>query len=145
MPRFVSQALAGELITVSGDGQHKRSFTYVKDVVEAVADVSQTPAAEGQVFNIGSDREISIQHLAELIRTLLDSKSEVTHVPFREVYGVDFEEAERRRPDISKIQSFIDYHPNTDLQAIVREIANDLRGHSRVQTKGTGGMDGDAG
>ena len=145
MPRFVSQALAGELITVYGDGQHKRSFTYVKDVVKAVADVSQTPAAEGQVFNIGSDREISIQDLAELIRTLLDSKSEVTHVPFREVYGVDFEEAERRRPDISKIQSFIDYHPNTDLQAIVREIANDLRGHSRVQTKGTGGMDGDAG
>ena len=126
MPRFVSQALAGEPITVYGDGQQMRSFTYVKDVVRATADIALVPKAEGQVFNIGSDRETSIDGLAEHVRRVLDSDSEIIHVPLAEVYGEDFEEAPRRLPDISKVQEYIDFHPSTELTPIVKEIADHM-------------------
>lgn len=127
MPRFVSQALAGEPITVYGNGEQMRSFTYVKDVVKAMAELASAPGAEGQVLNVGSDREITMNGLAELVRRVLDSDSEITHVPFTEVYGERFEEAHRRLPDISKIRKHINYQPTTDLGFIVNEIANSLR------------------
>jgi len=127
MPRFVSQALAGDHITVYGDGEQMRSFTYVKDVVKAMADIALVPSAEGQVFNIGSDREITINDLAQLVRRVLKSGSEIIHIPFSEVYGSDFEEASRRLADISKIKKYISYHPNTDLAFIVSGVASSLR------------------
>lgn len=123
MPRFVSQALADEPITVYGDGEQRRSFTYVKDVVKAVADIAEVAAAEGQVFNVGNDQDISINDLAELVRQTLSSSSEIVHLPYSEVYGAGFEDTRLRLPDISKIQGIIDYHPHTDLAFIVREIA----------------------
>ena len=127
MPRFVSQALTGEPITVYGSGEQMRSFTYVKDVVKAMADIASVAGAEGQVLNVGGDLEISMNDLAELVRRVLDSKSEIIHVPFTEVYGEGFEEAHRRLPDISKIQNYISYQPTTDLEFIVKGIANSLR------------------
>ena len=126
MPRFVSQALAGEPITVYGDGEQMRSFTYVKDVVKAVADVAEVPSATGEVFNIGTDKEISINGLARLVCRVLNSSSEIVHIPFSEAYGMEFEEPRRRLPDISKLQRHIDYHPNTDLEDIVSRIADYL-------------------
>ena len=128
MPRFVSQALKGDPITVYGDGEQMRSFTHVKDVVRAVADISTVPEAEGQVFNVGSVRETTINGLAELVRDVLGSTSEIVHRPFSQVFGPDFEETSRRLADISKIRRYIDYQPNTDLAFVVREIA-DFIGH----------------
>jgi UDP-glucose 4-epimerase len=127
VPRFVAQARAGEPITVHGDGEQMRSFTYVKDVAKAVVDISQAPAAEGQVFNIGSSREISINGLARLVRQTLNSKSEIVHIPYSAVYGPGFEDSQRRLPDISRIQKYISYNPTTDLAFIVREIADTMR------------------
>lgn len=124
LPRFVTQAMAHEPITVYGDGSQRRSFTNVKDVVKAVADISMVPQAEGQVFNIGSDREITIQQLAELVRTTLASNSEIVRIPYSEVYGEAFEDPERRLPDLTKIRRYIDYHPKTDLPAVIKAIAN---------------------
>ena len=126
MPRFVSQALAGEPITIYGDGEQKRSFTYVKDVVKAVADIAEAPSAAGEVFNVGSDREISINGLAQLVRSVLSSTSETVHIPFSETYGMQFEEPRRRLPNISKLQRHIDYHPSTDLEDVVSRIADYL-------------------
>ena len=123
MPRFVSQAVAGDPITVYGDGEQMRSFTYVKDVVKAVADIAAVPSADGQVFNVGTDKETSMNELAELVRQVLNSASEIVHIPFSDVYGTEFEEARRRSADISKIQRYIEYHPSTDLPFVVREIA----------------------
>ena len=127
MPRFVSQALAGDPMTVYGDGEQLRTFTYVKDVVKAMADIAQVPSAEGQVFNVGSDSEISINALAMLVVEVLHSDSEIVHIPFSQVYGENFEEARRKLPDISKIRGYIDYHPTTDVAHIVEEITTDLR------------------
>jgi UDP-glucose 4-epimerase len=127
VPRFVAQARAGEPITVHGDGQQMRSFTYVKDVAKAVVDISQAPAAEGQVFNVGSSREISINELAQLVRQTLNSKSEIVHIPYSAAYGPGFEDPQRRLPDISKIQRYINYNPTTDLSFIIREIADTMK------------------
>ena len=127
LPRFVSQALAGEPITVYGDGKQMRSFTYVKDVVKAMADIAQAPSANGQVFNVGSGEETSINELAALVRRVLSSSSEIIHTPFSAVYGEGFEETQRRLPDIFKIQRCIDYHPDTDLAFIVGEVADSLK------------------
>ena len=123
VPRFVSQALADEPITVYGDGEQMRSFTYVKDVVKAVADIAEVPGAEGQVCNVGSDREITINGLAELVRAVLNSRSTITHSAFSDVFNTEFDEARRRLPDISKLQGYINYYPNTDLELIIKEIA----------------------
>ena len=126
IPRLVTQALAGAPMTVYGDGDQKRCFTYVRDVVKAIADIAQAPGAEGQVFNLGSNEEISINGLTEVVRQVLESSSEIIHVPFMEVYGEDFEETRRRVPDMSKIRRHISYEPNTDLRFIIREIARSL-------------------
>ena len=137
LPRFVAQALAGDPITVYGDGQQTRSFTYVKDVVKAMADIALVPGARGQVFNLGSDREITIDELAQLVRRLLNSDSEIIHVPFSEVYGTEFEEARRRLADISKIQNHISYRPSNDLAHVINEIADDMKLRPEAQPQRT--------
>ena len=126
LPRLVSQALAGDPMTVYGDGDQQRSFTYVRDVVKAIPDIAQAPGAEGHVFNLGSDKEISINGLAGVVRQALKSTSEIIHLSFREVYGEGFEETRRRVPDISKIRRYISYEPNSDLGFIIKEIARSL-------------------
>ena len=126
MPRFVSQALSGQPITVYGDGEQIRSFTYVKDVVKATADIAEVPSASGQVFNVGTNNETTVNQLADLVRRTLDSNSEIVHIPFSEVYGEGFEESRRRSADISKIRRYIDYSPTSDLAAIIVEMAGQL-------------------
>ena len=127
VPRFVSQALEGSPITVYGDGMQTRCFTHVRDVVQAMVRIVQIPEAEGQVFNLGNDREITIRQLGELVRETLGSNSPIEYMPYSEAYGLDFEDVRHRVPDISKIQGYIDYHPTTDLAGIIQEIA--LRPH----------------
>lgn len=127
MPRFISQALAGEPITVYGDGEQRRAFTYVKDVSRAVADIAQTPSAEGQVFNLGTSNDVSINHLAEVVRDTVGSESPIVRLPYSEVYGTDFEDSRSRSADITKIQRHIHYEPTIDLSFIVKEIAASIR------------------
>lgn len=127
VPRFVSQALQGKPITVYGDGMQTRCFTFVSDVVKAMLDIVQVPAADGQAFNVGSDREITINQLAALVKETLTSTSPTVHVPYSEVYPSDFEDTYRRVPDISKIQKYIDYQPNTNLAQVIQEVAQYLQ------------------
>jgi UDP-glucose 4-epimerase len=129
IPRFVRQALAGEPITVYGDGMQSRSFTDVHDAVSAMIGLIKEPAAVGQVFNIGGGREISITELAELVRTLTDSNSEIAYIPYDQAYDVGFEDIIRRTPDISKLRELIGYAPTIDLPEIIMRIVDHERQH----------------
>ncbi len=123
VPRFVQQALNGEPITVYGDGNQLRSFTYVKDVVKAMIEIAKIPEAEGEIFNIGSGNEISINKLAETVKRTLNSKSKIVHIPYEQIFGEKFEDPKRRVPDISKLQKYMNYQPNNKLVEIIKEIA----------------------
>lgn len=127
LPRFVEQALRGEQITVYGDGEQLRSFTYVQDVVGAMSKIARVKEAEGEVFNVGSNGEISINELAALVKKTLKSDSPIVHLSYEQAYGQGFEDLRRRLPDISKLRKYIDYRPNTSLAQIVQEIAEDMK------------------
>ncbi len=114
-PRFVRQALLGEPITVYGDGTQRRSFTWVGDVVHAMVQLIEHPEAYGEVFNIGHTDEISIYALAELIKAMTDSASEIVCIPYEQAYESGFEDMARRLPDLTKIQRAIGYRPTLDL------------------------------
>ena len=122
IPNFVKQALAGEAIRVFGDGEQTRCFTHVADTVRAVTALMETPAAEGEIFNIGSSEEISINGLAERVRELAGSSSEITHIPYEEVYGPGFEDMQRRTPDITKLEETIGYAPSYSTDDILTSV-----------------------
>ncbi len=127
VPKFVRSALLGEPITVFGDGTQSRSFTYVKDVVRAVLVLMEKPAAEGDVFNIGDGREITILDLARKVKFLTGSPSEIVFVPYDRAYGTGFEDMERRVPDIAKIRELTDYGPSIDLDEVLGMIIRHMR------------------
>ncbi|MDM7915154.1 MAG: NAD-dependent epimerase/dehydratase family protein [Candidatus Eisenbacteria bacterium] len=120
IPTFLDQAAKGEPITVYGDGTQSRCFSFVGDVVRGVLTLSRTPAARGEVYNIGNDREVSILELAEAIREITGSRSPIRFVPYDEAYGPGFEEVPRRIPDLGKIQSTIGYAPRVGLEDLLR-------------------------
>ncbi len=122
VPRFVQQALAGEPITVYGDGKQRRSFTWVGDAVHAMIALAQHPGAVGEVFNIGHTKDVAIIELARLVRQLTGSKSEIVLVPFEEAYEAGFEDMQRRLPDTTKLRKLIGYRPTLDLAAILETI-----------------------
>jgi UDP-glucose 4-epimerase len=122
IPRFVGQALRNEPITVYGDGKQTRNFTYVEDVVHAVVALIDEPRAVGEIFNIGGEGEISINSLAERIKSITRSESPIQHVPYDEAYQEGFEDMERRVPDISKIVNLIGYENTHDLDAILARV-----------------------
>jgi UDP-glucose 4-epimerase len=122
IPNFVTQALNGEPITVFGDGNQSRCFTYVTDAVRAVADLAEHPDAVGEVFNIGSTEEVAIAELALRVKRLTGSPSEIIYVPYDEAYGEGFEDMQRRVPDISKIQRVIGYAPSMTIDEILLAV-----------------------
>jgi UDP-glucose 4-epimerase len=128
VPTFVRQALAGQPITVFGDGTQTRSFTYVGDVVDALIALAQEPRAIGEVFNVGNTGEVTIQALAEQVRDMTGSTSPIHHVPYDEAYEAGFEDMPRRVPDISKIQALIGYEPKLGLDAILRRVVDHMAG-----------------
>ena len=128
LPRFVTQALSGEPITVYGDGTQSRSFTYVGDVVDALVALAAEPRAVGQVFNIGNAEEISIRALAERVRNLAGSASSIVTVPYDEAYEEGFEDMPRRVPDISRIQALVGFTPRVPLDEIIRRVIAFHRG-----------------
>lgn len=144
IPTFVEQALSGEPIRVFGDGEQTRCFTYVGDAVRAAADLMDTPEAEGEIFNVGSEEEISINELAERVRALVGSSSEIVHVPYEEVYGEGFEDMRRRTPDISKLQAAIGYTPTYSMDDILLAVISYFRRkqNGRVKTVPNGTLKG---
>jgi UDP-glucose 4-epimerase len=128
IPNFVRQALAGEPITVFGDGTQSRSFTHVADVVQALLKLVKEPKAVGQVINIGNVGEISILKLAERVRELSDSKSMIKLVPYDEAYESGFEDMPRRVPDLTKVTALIGYKPRFSLDDILSQVIEYFRG-----------------
>jgi UDP-glucose 4-epimerase len=124
IPTFVKQALAGRPITVYGDGKQTRCFGYVGDVVGALIKLMDHSEAVGQVFNIGSNEEISIVQLAEKVRKLTGSDSEIVFVPYDEAYEEGFEDMPRRVPDISKVHKLVGFRPDMSLDGILESVIN---------------------
>ena len=124
IPTFVKQALAGRPITVYGDGKQSRCFGYVGDVVDALVKLMDNDDAVGQVFNIGSNTEISILELAERVKEITRSDSEIVFVPYDEAYEEGFEDMPRRVPNISKISDLVGFHPNMSLDGILQRVVD---------------------
>ena len=124
IPTFVRQALAGRPITVYGNGKQTRCFGYVGDVMGALVKLMDHPESVGQVFNIGSNEEISILQLAEKVKELTKSDSEIVFVPYDEAYEEGFEDMPRRVPDISKIKQLVGFNPDMPLDGILQSVIN---------------------
>lgn len=138
LPTFAAQALRGEPLTVHGDGAQTRSFCHVHDTVRAVAELCaspQSPHVNGRVFNIGNDREISVRALAELVREVAGSDSEIVHVPFERAYGPGFEDVPRRVPDVSRLERAVGFRPQIPVEDAVADVVASLR-ERRAETAG---------
>ncbi len=122
IPSFVKQALAGRSITVYGDGKQTRCFAHVSDVVEALIKLMDQPEAVGQVYNIGSTEEVSIATLAERVKALTGSTSDIVYVPYSEAYEAGFEDMPRRVPDTSKIAALVGFQPRKSLNEILESV-----------------------
>jgi UDP-glucose 4-epimerase len=127
MPRFVGAALTGETIQVYGDGTQTRCFCHVKDSVRAIIALADEPKVVGTLFNIGATQEISILALAQRIIELLESKSQITFVPYEEVYAKGFEDMARRVPDTTRIRETLGWQPERSLDDIILDVADSLR------------------
>lgn len=144
LPNFIKQAMSGEPITVYGDGTQSRCFTWVGDVVDTLIKLAHHPGAIGEVFNIGSEDEISINDLAMLVKEVVNSPSEIVHVPYDEAYESGFEDLRRRVPDISKIRNLIGYKTTKSIREIINMVVQELRidqgrgGKVKPTTKGLG-------
>ena len=128
VPTFVTQALAGDPITVYGSGDQRRSFCHVDDTVRAVLGLLDAPDAVGQAFNIGKEQEITIMELAELVKDRVGSASEIVVVPYHEAYGEGFEDMERRQPDIGKIRGLLGWEPEKSMDQIIDDVVAYYRG-----------------
>jgi nucleoside-diphosphate-sugar epimerase len=125
IPRLVEQALAGEPLTVYGDGQQSRCFCHVADVVRALILLLEESTAEGDVFNVGSTEEITILELARMIVEMTGSSSEIRTIPYSEAYEEGFEDMRRRVPSIAKIQGAVGWSPTVPLRDIVKDVIAD--------------------
>jgi len=134
IPTFVKQAVAGRPLTVYGDGKQSRCFGYVGDVVEALVKLMEHPEAVGQVFNIGSSEEVTILEVAQRVKELTHSSSEIIFVPYDEAYEEGFEDMPRRVPDISKVSKLVGFRPQMNLDGILETVVNYQNG--RAQTVG---------
>jgi len=130
IPRFVQQALAGDPITVFGDGKQTRTFTHVKDAIWAILKLVEHPGAIGEIFNIGGKEEVSIERLAHLVKELLQSPAPIEYIPYERAYEEGFEDMRKRVPDISKIQNLIGYEPKFTLKDVILDVAEYQKGDS---------------
>ena len=129
LPSFVRQALSGEPITVFGDGTQSRSFTYVGDVIECLLKLTAEPKAVGQVFNIGNKEEVSILKLAEIVKELTGSASNIEFIPYDKAYEAGFEDMPRRVPDLTKVRMLVGYEPKVRLNEIITKVIEYFRTH----------------
>ena len=122
LPNFVQSALLGKPITVYGDGKQTRSFSHVRDVVDAITGLMNEPGAEGDVFNVGNDKEVTINELAEKVKKMTGSSSAIEHVSYEKAYGPGFEDMRRRCPNIEKVRKLIGFEPKYDLEAMIQSV-----------------------
>ena len=139
VPSLIKQALAGDNLTVYGDGSQTRCFTHVADATQALIGLAEHPEANGNVYNIGSTDEISVLELAQRIKRLTGSNSQIVFIPYSQAYEEGFEDMMRRVPDLSKINQLIGYAPTMCLDEILTDIIRHHRGEPRVvHTNGHG-------
>ena len=131
IPRFVKQALLGHPIVIYGDGKQTRCFCDVKDVVEAMITLANHPKTPGEIFNIGSDEEISIEDLAKKIKKLTGSKSSIRHISYDQAYQKDFEDTPRRVSDLTKIKKWIGYTPKVSLDELLLRVIEENNSESK--------------
>ena len=128
LPRFASAALKGEPIEVYGDGSQTRCFCHVSDVTDALVKLIETPSAVGNVFNLGSDEEVSINDLARKVIQVSGSASAIKHVPYEQAYGQKFDDLPRRVPKLDKIRGAIGFKPRHSLEEIIKSVVKDQKG-----------------
>lgn len=126
LPRFIESALSEKTLEIHGDGNQKRVFCHVLDVVDAIIKLTDNTSAIGKVFNIGGVEEISIKKLAELVIEVLGSESKLVFSPYNEIYGEEFEDMQRRVPDLTRIKKLINWEPKTNLKEIIKDIAGSI-------------------
>ena len=139
IPNFVRQALAGLPITVFGTGKQSRSFTYVADAVRALQALVCEPRAVGHVFNVGSGEEITILELAQKVKQLTNSPSEIVTIPYDQAYEAGFEDMQRRVPDISKIRDLIGYEPRVSVDEMLVYVTKYFRDKQQQPVLGRSG------
>ena len=122
VPRFIEQALTNKRITVYGTGKQTRCFIHVEDVVKTLIKLAEEPKAVGEVFNIGSQEEVSIEQLAKEIIRITKSKSKIEYIPYEKAYEEGFEDMQRRVPDTTKINKLIGFKPTYSLAEIIKDI-----------------------
>src|SRR4051812_40634699 len=127
VPRFVKAAIKGEALEVHGDGTQSRCFGHVADVVGGLTKMIETPSCFGQVINLGSDSEVTIQKLAETAISMTGSKSEIKYIPYSEAYGEGFEDMQRRVPSLEKARRMIGYQPTRSLADIINDVAAEMK------------------
>ena len=122
VPIFIKQALADHSISVFDDGYQTRCFTDIDDITDALIQLMNNPKAPGQIFNLGSEEEITIRDLAKKIKLLTKSKSRIIYMPYEKAYGQGFEDMRHRKPDLSKIKKAINYQPKITLEQSLKKI-----------------------
>lgn len=122
VPNFVQRALSNKPITIYGSGKQSRCFCYVQDVVEAMAKLMSNPRAVGELFNLGTGEEITIEGLAKKVKVLTKSKSQIVRIPYDKAYDGGFEDMMRRKPNISKVYKYIRWKPNTTLTQTLQHV-----------------------
>ncbi|MCL5745200.1 MAG: GDP-mannose 4,6-dehydratase [Acidobacteria bacterium] len=128
LPNFIQAALKGEPIRVFGDGRQTRNFTYVSDCIDALAGLLRSPEAEGEIVNIGSPHEVSILNLAERVKSIVGSSSQIVKVPYDQAYPEGgFEDMRRRVPCICKISHLIGWSPTLSMDEIITQTVKHAR------------------
>jgi UDP-glucose 4-epimerase len=127
VPRFVQQALNGEPLTIYGDGRQSRCFCHVSDVSRALLGLALSERSYGEVYNVGGNEEITMQELARRVIALTSSSSEVTYIPYEEVFRDGFEDMYRRVPDTTKVRELLGWAPSRSLEDIVADVAEQHR------------------
>jgi UDP-glucose 4-epimerase len=126
LPRFVAAALRHEPLTVYGDGSASRCFCDVRDVVEVLPRMLESPACRGRVLNVGSDQSISIRELAELVIGTTGSRSTITFIPYSDAYPAGFEDLKQRQPDLRRLRAALTFAPKITLEQTIRDVARFL-------------------
>jgi UDP-glucose 4-epimerase len=122
IPRFVNQALKNEDITVYGTGKQSRCFLHVKDAIKTLIKLMDNKDAVGQVFNIGSQEEISVENLAKKIIEITKSKSKLIYISYEKAYEEGFEDMQRRVPDTTKVKNLVGFKPTIDLEGTIKSV-----------------------
>jgi len=141
IPRLARQAVAGEPLTVFGDGSQTRCFCHVQDVVDAFVRLLDSPDATGEAYNIGATEEVSMYDLAQRVLNLVgrvpgegEAPLEIQRIPYDVAYGPGFEDMQRRVPDISKVRALTGWQPTTNLDEILAEALADAAAELKVQS-----------